>query len=237
MAERKRYCPKCGNTGLDIDGNVCTCRFNESLFFDTVICTDVPEQYQGINFNKFLLPNDVPANIADFMQSIYDGVRGMSWKMHNVLLATPTATGKSILAYSCLELLCRAKQRTFPVMDVLELKRIVTDMDLGKKQVYDIDNPERIFSVELLFAKIPRVRTLEVYDFVPLLLDRRVRRGLSTIFLYDGSWADLINRDYFGAISNLQGDGRFNTLDVQTWFSKRNVQETLPDINVEENKG
>ena len=211
------YCTKCGNTGIDIDGNVCTCRVNVKSFYDTVSCLDIPEQYRGIAFAKTLVPKDLHESYENYLQSIYDTITTGKWNQHNVVLASPIGHSKTILAYSCIEVLFRNGVPTFPVYDVLELKRILMDMDLCRKPIYEVKNPEMIITVPLLFVKVPRVTSWEVYDTMALILDRRVRRGNSTIFMYDGSWKQLIYNDKQHVLSGLIGDGNYNTLDVKTW--------------------
>lgn len=212
------YCPDCMGTGVDIDNNVCHCRFNAKSFYDTVSCLDIPEQYRGIAFNKSLLPKDLPESYANYLQEVYDTIFTGKWKQKNVVIASPIGHGKTILAYSCIEVLFRNGIPTFPVYDVLEVKRILTDMDLCRKQLYEVENPEMLITVPILFVKIPRVSTWEVYDIISLILDRRVRRGNSTIFLYDGSWQQLVYNDKNGILTGLVGDGSYNTLESKSWF-------------------
>lgn len=212
------YCPDCMGTGVDIDNNVCHCRFNAKSFYDTVSCLDIPEQYRGIAFNKSLLPKDLPESYANYLQEVYDTIFTGKWKQKNVVIASPIGHGKTILAYSCIEVLFRNGIPTFPVYDVLEVKRILTDMDLCRKQLYEVENPEMLITVPILFVKIPRVNTWEVYDVISLILDRRVRRGNSTIFLYDGSWQQLVYNDKNGILTGLVGDGSYNTLESKSWF-------------------
>ena len=40
----KNYCTLCGNSGIDIDGNVCKCSLNVPEFFSSVSCLEIPEQ-------------------------------------------------------------------------------------------------------------------------------------------------------------------------------------------------
>ena len=211
------YCKWCGGTGIDIDGNVCSCRINVKSFYDTVSCLDVPEQYRGISFNKSLVPKDLPEAYADFLQSIHDKVFEGKLENYNVLIASPVGHSKTILSYSCLELLFRNGFDTFPVYDVLELKRMLIDMDLCRKSIYEIENPELIMTVPILFVKIPRVSSWEVYDTITLILDRRVRRGNSTIFTFDGTWGELVYNDKRNILAGLVGDGNYNTLKVSSW--------------------
>lgn len=228
------YCTKCGNTGIDIDGNPCSCRFNVKSFYDTVSCLDIPEQYRGIRFNSSLVASDMQEGYAKMLQDIHDKILTGKWGFKNVVLASPIGHSKTILAYSCLESLFRHGETTFPVYDVLEIKRILTDMDLCRKPLYEVDQPERVITSRILFVKIPRVTSWEVYDTIALILDRRVRRGNSTIFIFDGSWSDLVYNDKHNVLTGLMGDGYYNTLDVQSWNA---IMQPKKELIVEENLG
>ena len=138
------YCVLCGNTGINIDGDVCSCRFNAQSFYDTVSCLDVPEQYRGISFNKSLVPKDLHESYANYLQDVYNTILSGKWSQHNVVIASPIGHSKTILAYSCLEILFRNGIPTFPVYDVLEIKRMLLDMDLCRKSIYEVENPELI---------------------------------------------------------------------------------------------
>jgi hypothetical protein len=227
------YCIKCGNTGINIDGDVCECRVNVKSFYDTVSCLDIPEQYRGIAFNSILVPKDLHESYAKYLQSVYDSVLTGKWRQHNVVIASPIGHSKTILAYSCIEVMFRAGIPTFPVYDILELKRMLLDMDLCRKSLYNIDEPELIVTAPILFVKIPRMSNWEIYDTIAMLLDRRVRRGNSTIFLYDGSWNQLTYGDKNNILTGLVGDGNYNTIEVKSWFvsSEPTIEKeiTLPD--------
>ncbi len=227
------YCIKCGNTGVDINGDVCECKARAKSFFDVTGCLDVPEQYQGVVFNEALVPNDLHESYAKFLQGVYDKVLVGKWQNRNVLIASPINHSKTILAYSCLQALFREGVPTFPVYDVMELKRIILDLDLCRKSIYDIANPEECMTVPLLFVKIPRLSNWEVYDMVATLLDRRVRRGNSTIFLYDGNWYSLIRGDRNNILEGLVGDGYYTTLEVKSW----DVAEDVHKMQIPENLG
>lgn len=228
------YCPKCMNTGIDIDGNPCSCRFNAKSFYDTVSCLDIPEQYRGIKFNGSLVSSDMPQGYANLLQDIHDKVLTGKWGFKNLILASPIGHSKTILAYSCIESLFRQGCITFPVYDILEIKRILLDMDTGRKPVYEVEEPERLITSNMLFVKIPRLTSWEVYDTIALLLDRRVRRGNSTIFIYDGNWSELIYNDKRNILTGLMGDGYYNTIEVQSWNAN---SVSKPEIKIEDNLG
>lgn len=228
------YCVKCAGTGIDIDGNPCTCRVNVQSFYDSISCLDIPEQYRGTRFNKMLVPNDIDESYPEFLQSIYDKVTSGNWRCKNLIIASPIGHSKTILAYACIEVLFRNGISTFPVYDIFELKKALLDFDLGKKSSTDIENPELIVSVPILFVKIPRVTTWETYDIIALILDRRVRRGNATIYLYDGSWSELVYSDKRHVLAGLQGDGLFNTLECKSWSANTPEEK---HIIIEDNLG
>jgi len=230
------YCTKCGNTGIDINGDVCTCKFNAQSFYDTVSCLDIPEQYRGISFNKNLVPKDLHESYASYLESLHNSIITGKWLQHNVVVASPIGHSKTILAYSCLEVLFRNGIPTFPVYDVLELKRILLDMDLCRKQIYEVDNPEDIVKVPILFVKIPRLPNWEIYDTISMILDRRVRRSNSTIFLYDGTWSQLIHNDKNNILTGIVGDGNYSTIEVKSW-SLSSTEKDTGEIKLPDNVG
>lgn len=229
------YCPLCANTGIDIDNNPCTCKFNLATVLDGVSCLDVPELYQGKTFTPALLPQDLPEAYGKMLDEMLSKIRTLRWRNSNVCICSPILHGKTIFCYTCMEILFRGGMPTFPLYDVLELKRMMLDTDLGKKAVYDVEDPQRMFTVPLLFAKIPRMTNWEVYDMVAVLLDRRTRRGGSTIFVYDGTWDKLTKFDYNNILIGLMGDGSYGSLKVSNWYNQ--TVETLPEMQIDENLG
>ena len=233
--QKKEHCPDCNNTGIDINNNPCKCKFRVQTFYDTVSCMDIPEQYRGILFDRFLLPRDVPEAYGEYMQKLHDNIINDRVRAHNYCICSPIAHGKTIMAYSCTEQLFRTGVPTFPVFDILELKRILLDTDLCRKPLYEVEHPENMLNAGYVFIKIPRVMTWEVFDTMTTVLNRRVRRGNSTIFLYDGTWEQLTLHDKYGVFTALRGDGTYNTVEVSNWYIT--TETTIPDVQLEENIG
>lgn len=227
------YCTECGNTGIKIDGSPCECRFNAQTFYDAVSCIDIPEQYRGIHFSSLLLPHDVHESYGTYLDSLHNDIVNMKLKHKNICLCSPVAHGKKIFAYSCIEGLFRYGIPVYPVYDILELKHITIDMDLGRKPSYNASEPEKIYTVPYLFVEIPRLSNWEVYDAIAMLMSRRVRAGLCTIFLYPGTWSHLIQFDKQETLIGLMGDGTFNTLDVKTWGTQKTE---LPEVQFIDSK-
>lgn len=220
MGEKIKYCPKCGNTGIDIDGNVCSCSLNIQNFFNGVSCLDIPEQFQGVHYSELLVSRDMPEAYCKFLKQLHSDITTCRLKFKNIAICSPPGRSKTTFAYSCMEALFRQGIPTFPLFDMLEIKRIITDTDMCRKQFYDVEHPENLVQAPYLFARVPRVTTWEVYDTMSTLLDRRVRRGGCTIFLYNGTWEEMTFNDKHNIIRNLSGDGSGGSIENKTWFPK-----------------
>lgn len=216
------YCPKCGNAGILVNGEPCDCKLNTDFLFNGLVCMDIPEQYQGMSFNPALIAEDMGDAYRNFMSNMYDSITSMKWKFRNILICSPPSRSKTTLAYCVIQTLFRKGIETFPVYDVNEIKRIMTDMDFSRKQTYSVKDPEKLYTAPYLFAKIPALVSLETYDTMATLLDRRVRRGNATIFIYNGTWESLVRLDSMGVLTSLLGDGSYGTLENKTW---RKVKE------------
>ena len=212
-----KYCPECGNGGLDGDGNICKCRFNPDTFFSGVSCLDVPEQYRGISFNTALIPNDLDESYRAKMSEVHAGISTARTRNHNYLICSPHRHGKTIMAYSCIERLFKAGMPVFPVIDIMEARRVMRDVDMGRDSIIEINQPEGIWTVPYLFVKIPTYTSWEVYDTINTLIGRRVRKGNSTILLYSGGYDMLLRNDKTDLLTSMRGDGSFSTVEVLSW--------------------
>lgn len=219
-----KYCAKCGNSGFLLpDNRPCDCRLNVENFFSTVVCLDIPEQYQGMVFTPSLISLEMGDAYRNFMTSLHESIVSMKYRHKNMVICSPAATSKSVLAYCTIQELFRRDVETFPLYDIHEIKRILTDMDFNRKQTYDVKDPEKLLTVPYLFVRIPTYLTTETYDIIAMLLDRRVRRGNSTIFLYNGSWESMTRLDNMKIMASLLGDGSYGTIENKTWWKIQGV--------------
>ena len=101
-----------------------------------------------------------------------------------------------------------------PLCDVMELRRMMFDYDMGRVNTADF------YDVKYLFLKVPAEVTYQVRATMATIVDRRVRRGNSTIFLYNGTWSSLTYGDDSSILKGLQGDGSFSSLQVQNFKPK-----------------
>lgn len=229
---REGYCILCGGEREDLDGNPCICMQRVTSVYDAISCLEVPEQYRGITFTKELLPPDLDLSYGEFLQELYTTILQGIIPKENLLIASPVNHGKSVFAYSCIEQLFRRGYPILPVYDVLELTNIMTNFDMGRKQTYEVEHPEYVTEIPLLFAKIPRVSRFDVFDSISMVLDRRVRHGGTTIFLFDGTYSYLSQMDRNDVLEGLAGNGHFTTFKVKTWSSNKTKLNIEPQGNI-----
>jgi hypothetical protein len=216
------YCSKCGNSGMLLDNTPCSCDLGRGDLNDGLACMTIPEQYRGVVFDSLLLPNDLGDYYKKFMQDLYFDVTSMKYRNKNLFIGSPAKHGKTILAYSCIQSLFRRDIPTFPLFDVLELRSMLIDMDRGRKPAYleGVDaEPINMLASPILFVRVPSETGYNVYDTIYNLVDRRVRRGNSTIFLHNGSWKFFAENDKKDTVSALAGDGSFCTIDNKSFWN------------------
>lgn len=214
------YCPKCGGTGVLLDGSPCDCKTRESDLFADVVCLEIPETYRGIRFDPLMLPSSMGPVYRAYMGDLYSQITSLRYKCKNTLICSPQQTGKSVMAYSTIQELFRRNIPVFPLYDLLEIKRMMLDLEYGKSKSLDADNILDLYSVPYLFAYIPAILNYDVFDSAALLISRRVRRGNSTILLYEGNWSYLSAADQKGSLKNMKGSGALTTIEVNSWSSK-----------------
>jgi hypothetical protein len=219
-----KYCPKCGNTGVLIDGTPCDCRVTLDDLYDGVECLEIPEAYRGIKFSQLLLPTSLGPAYQAFMGNTYDLITSLRWKCKNAIICSPPQSGKSILAYSIIQELFRKEIDVFPIFDILEIKRIMSDLEYGRQQSMGVDNPMRLYTVPYLFAVMPQMTNFDTYDTAAMLIARRTRRGNSTILLYGGAWNQLVYNDSKKSLKGLAGNGSLTTIEVNSWSAKEETE-------------
>lgn len=208
------YCPKCGNTGRRLDGSPCDCQLPTDTIYNDLVGIDIPEQYQGVRFAQPLVPIDCGEFYSKTLDDLHKQITSMQLVNQNLCICSPPMHSKTIWAYSCIQNLFRQRLQVVPLWDVLEIRRRMYDYDMGRT------NDADYYDVKYLFVKIPAEVTQPVRATIATLIDRRVRKGNSTIFLYNGTWANLTFGDEQGILKGLQGDGSFSSLKVYSFKRK-----------------
>lgn len=208
------YCPKCGNTGVRLDGSVCDCQRPHDSVYSDIVGLDMPEQYQGVRFATMLVPVDCGDYYPRLLDNLHKQITTLQMENQNFVICSPPMHAKTVWVYSCLQNLFRQKVQVAPLWDVLELRRMMYSYDMGRMDTADY------YDVKYLFLKIPAEVTHQVRTTIATIIDRRVRRGRCTFFIYNGTWGSLTYGDEAGILRGLQGDGSFSSLMVYNFKSK-----------------
>lgn len=211
------YCVKCGGTGRLLNNEICECQLNIHDMYSDVTCLDVPEQYRGIGFNEGLVTDTWNGSYAKFLQKLHTGISTLEDKGRNYLICSPPSHSKTIFAYSTISRLFRQGVQVFPIYDVLEMRNKISLYDQGRPSDVEAEDLGLFFTAPYVFVRIPSLLTPEVFQMCAMILDRRVRRGGSTIFLFNGSWERIYAADKFENFTPYKGDGSYCTISVHSW--------------------
>ena len=204
-------CLKCGGTGLLVNGNSCDCNATRGKVVPVVL--EVPVQYQGLKFNKLMLPKDLQNDYGTYLSNLYEDLLTGHSTSKNVLICAPPNSGKTVFAYS---LYAELINQGYTVMDLIDL---IEARELLQSSYYNLDKDKvaLLSSADIAFIKIPLDLPQKFSEIISTIIERRVRYDGTTIFLYSGSQSDIEAQDRFGKFKSLLGDGSFNSLKVCSW--------------------
>lgn len=210
------FCFDCGNNKLLPSGEMCHC-VQQEVFegFDTKVCNFIPEDYGRLVFNESLLPTGLNKTLRFKMTKLYREISNLQLTS-NVFLYSPPKTGKTVLAYSTMTQLIKKGVNCFPFTDIMEVNRIITEVDKGKSYLYrdlegyDIDD---IYKCKYLFLRVNESNR-DVVNTIVSIVNRRSRRGNYTILLSVVPWNVLTIPDAIGTLKGLKGDGILGTIEV-----------------------
>ena len=233
ILELDTYCPICGGLGIKKDGTLCDCPNAQRAFGEGVSCLDIPKQYAGKEFNSKLIPRDCGDIYINYLTTLHNNLITQKISTYNCLVCSPIAHSKTIMAYSVIENLYRKHIPTFPVFTTSEMRNVLNSLDNGQETTYGTSTPASNFLVApYIFVKIPILLEWSTFPIILDIMDRRVRRGLSTIFLYDGDYENLVKMDKNNIIAQLRGNGYYMTLDIHKFF-RMTENSTLEQFNRE----
>lgn len=210
----KHVCLKCGGTGLLISGEACDCGVKP--LFEVPICIDVPTQYQGVKYNKCLVPADIDSSYGRFMEELLTEVTtNMRNFSKNYIICAPPSSGKTVWAYTVYGMLFAAGAAIPEIMDLMQVRDVMLNY-------YNTDSRalELLSTAPLAVIKLPWDLPNRFPETVSTIIDRRVRAGCSTIFLFNGSKYDLMAKDTFGKLRQMEGDGSFTSICIKSWERK-----------------
>lgn len=213
------YCLTCGGKHKLIDGSPCP-DCSDEIDFDTIdiIGLEVPDQYRGLKFDKDFLAGYMDAAYGEYLEELAQDIISTRLTSKTIFISSPIGRGKSVFAYYCMQSLYRKDIPVFPYLDVLEIRRLMNEADnYGKTDFADElgVSVRSLYEVPYLFVRIPSEKSYNVYDSLITLIQRRVRRGKSTILLSQDTWDIFVENDKKTIVRSLKGDGSFHSIEVK----------------------
>lgn len=198
-------CPSCGRAATRISLNL-DMREDADAFVTQSGMQVIPDHYKGIVWSPDMLKETKPGKekdyqFLDFVKTL-DTINGVFAKgllsRQSAIIIAPAGYSKVTFAYSCMQ---RAIDNGFtvaPLLDTVEIKRILTLAgDNPKYKVCKTINYEDYIMADVLFATVTKLAAREwAFEVIQELIDRRARKGLSTFIISRYDLEEISKKDY-----------------------------------------
>ena len=203
-------CLICGGTRRTVDGKPCpNCCKNEPT--PAPVVSGIPIQYQGVRFDKSFLPNSLQDKYGSFMENLLDTIiNDIAFYQKNMIICCRPNSGKTIWAYNLMANLIANGYETPPILDLMEASDAMNSFE-------DREMSRLISTARCAVIKIPLDVQYWMLNSISSLVERRVRNGGFTIFIYGGTIEDLNRIDKNNVLSSLRGAGAYNTVKVEAF--------------------
>lgn len=203
-------CLICGGTLKTALGEPCPeCTKKEGL--QAPVVAGIPLQYQGVNFDKSFLPQELQKDYGTFMEDLLITiVNDIAFYQKNLIICSRPNSGKTVWAYTLYARLIAKGFETPPLMDIVEARDALNTWDNKEKGIL-------LSSARCAVIKIPRDMQFWMFDTMSYILERRVRSNGFTIFLFGGSLDDLNAIDRKSTLSVMRGTGAYNTVKIHSY--------------------
>lgn len=199
-----KACPSCGREPTQKSMNF---EFNESndSFVDKIDSFGVPAMYRGVIWNSDILRHDKPELSNDFVfdrfvkslekvNALFD--KGILTNKSAIIIA-PAGFSKMIFAYSCMQRAINKGFSVAPLLDTVELKRLIfLASENPKFKLYKkIDFDSYVMS-DVCFVTVTKSQQKSwAYEIIQELLDLRARKGLGTFVLSRYELSEISQQD------------------------------------------
>lgn len=202
-------CPKCGKvegSGLD--------NFDLEIIQKTYadIIPYIPIRYEKIEFSKdellsshYDLKNSVYFNrYVDFLYKSYNDLKKGILPVQSAFVYAPIGFGKAVWAYSMIRIAISLRYSAVPLFDTTEIAAMF-DNQINKKNEFMFKNKsyniDDLVNSDICIVKIDANKNTP--NVICSLMDKRSRRGLSTIFISRVSSKYISTFDDYGQFSRL----------------------------------
>lgn len=215
-------CPSCG--GMRRGNLVCevcgsgsakeTIVMKKEVMLETAEELFIPNHYVNKVFDAQKVREQHPSlsgtkELEGYLQMltmITDQLNNKSTQLSSLFISAPAGFGKDHFAYSLLQIAVTNEMTVFPYLDLGEVNRLISayernnTKDIRKDIRYtDID----LYTAKVCVLKVPHSDNLESYKTALKVIDRRARRGLSTIILSRYNFNFFTSYDKFGETKSL----------------------------------
>lgn len=210
-----KVCPECGHPM--IKRSIDFSKVDTDDFRDKLETLRVPDQYKGVTWDGEILKH---FKTCDQNNSGFDKYIKQLDKIHSIFAAgkvplksaiiiSPAGYSKRIFAYSCMQRALLSGWSVAPVLDTIELKRLlVLSADKPSYRLYScIDYDEYVMS-DVCFVEVTKLpQHAYAAPTVQEVLDRRGRLGKSTFILSNFTLDEMSKFDSFGSFSAIKNQG------------------------------
>lgn len=189
-------CFYCGNKGCDKCGinpdSLKVAPQKKEKFIRRAQFSQIPEQYIGVVWNKDILekshPNLNNINFKEYcsrLDTMHNFFKDGLVPAVSAFIHAPSNMGKTILAYSCMQHALNKGIKVAPLIDTLELKRLLTlGGDNPSWKLYNYIDHDNYITSPVCFVTVTKLdKHMEAYTVILELLSRRSRLGLPTFIL------------------------------------------------------
>lgn len=205
-------CLRCGGTGLQVSGKPCTCgAYNEKLVLPPHM--KIPLQYQRIKYDKRFIREELRLTLGVFMEQLLKEITADLYAFcKNYIICAPANSGKTVWAYNLYAVLYSKGESMPDIFDLMQVREVLLNYYTD-----NLDMLDKVNNAKVMVIRIPMDLPNKFVDTISTIVDRRVRNNCPTIFIYNGSKADLYAQDRFGKLRFLEGDGSYNTLCIKSF--------------------
>ncbi len=190
-------CLKCGGTFKLLDGSPCPdCRNIEYLDLSVI-----PMQYRTAEFEETFVNTKDRSYAHMLKETLAQIVASATSNISSTyMICARKNKSKTIWASTLIKMLIKEHLTCTPVINLREYSS------------YMEDHVGSVYSVA--FIRLPRDIAYWECRTVLEIVDTRVRAGLQTVFIFDGSYKDLRAIDKEHCFDSMSGDGSFYTWRV-----------------------
>ena len=213
-----QVCPNCGRPMISLRPKIAVT--DKERFAAKGSIDEIPATYYGVYWDKDTLISSKPekqdsvlfGRYAESLKRLNDVYARGDLPQASAFIIAPPSFSKTIFAYSCMQLAKNSGWRVAPIIDTLELKRLLIYSAEDPK--YKLNNRikyDDYITSDVLFLSVTKTSYREyAYEVIRELVDKRSRLGLATMIISDYYLSEISKRDYTNSFDAIMAKGTFD---------------------------